>query len=70
MDNARKPRGDQEIRERMIKAMPMSGVPQAAQDLVWHLSWEMGHASGEHEVAMYYDDLRAVALLAASKREQ
>ena len=57
-----------EIRARMERHMPMRGIPQPAIDMVWELAWEAGHSSGENEVTIYYDDLRALALLAAGIR--
>jgi len=55
------------IRARIEQDKPMIGIPQAAIDLVWSLAWEHGHAWGEAEVAMFYDDFRDIALLAAGQ---
>lgn len=60
----------QEIRSQLEKEMPMKGVPIKAQNLVWALAWEYGHAGGDDMIALHYDDLRAVALLASGVRKE
>lgn len=60
----------EDVRAEMERDMPMKGVPKAAVDLVWSLAWEHGHAGGVSDIACYYDDFRALALLAAGVRKE
>lgn len=56
----------EELRADCVRDYPMPGVPELAREMVWRLAWEHGHAWGESEVRFWYNELRDLAVAAAT----